>query len=399
MAIVLNRGQEDIVNKAIDWYHNSSEQIFQISGNPGTGKSVVLNSIIHKLNLKQEDVAPMAYTGAAAIVMRIKGLTNARTIHSWVYEVVEVPMLDKDLNPVMNTYFNTPMTKTIFRPKVLKGIKLIVIDEGGSVPLSMRRHILNSGAKVLVAGDLDQLPPVADSPGFLFTGEVHVLTEIMRQAEGSAIIYLSQRAKNGLPIHLGNYGNCLVISEDEVTDEMYMSSSVVLCGKNTTRDYCTTHIRNDLLGIRGPLPVHGEKLLCRKNNWGIEYGGINLTNGLTGRVANYPDVSSYDGKTFVIDFIPDVDTSLLFPGIRGDYKYLNSTKAVRDDMKKLGYTNGNLFEFGYAQTVHLAQGSQWANGMYFEEYLNPQVNNKLNFVGISRFSHMAIYVKRKRKYM
>ena len=76
--------QEDIIQKAVNWYNFSSEQVFQISGNPGTGKSVVLNEIIRRLGIAPEDVAPMAYTGAASVVMRMKGLLNAKTIHSWL---------------------------------------------------------------------------------------------------------------------------------------------------------------------------------------------------------------------------------------------------------------------------------------------------------------------------
>ena len=45
-----------------------------------------MNEIISRLGLDMSQVAPMAYTGAAAIVMRTKGLFNARTIHSWLYE-------------------------------------------------------------------------------------------------------------------------------------------------------------------------------------------------------------------------------------------------------------------------------------------------------------------------
>jgi hypothetical protein len=394
-----NSGQAAVIDAAVNWYKNSPEQIFQISGNPGTGKSVVLNEIIHRLRLRMEDVAPMAYTGAAAIVMRMKGLHNAKTIHSWLYEPVEVPMRDVGGNIVMDTYLNRPKMHLEFRPRDLKHIKLIVIDEAGSVPESMRQHILNTGAKVLVAGDLDQLPPVSDNPAFLYTGYVHMLTEIVRQAEGSPIIYLSQRAKRGLPIHTGNYGDTvLVISEDEVTDDMLQTSHVVLCGRNLTRDRLNTYIRKQIYHKPSNLPTFGEKLICRKNNWTLEVGGINLTNGLTGTVVNHPDAMGFDGTCFTIDFVPDIASDICFMQIGANYKYLIADKVVKEEMKKTRWTEGNLFEFGYSQTVHLAQGSQWRCGMYYEEYMHPDINNKLNYTAITRFSDMCIYVKQKRKY-
>lgn len=397
--IQLNQGQEDIVSKAVSWYNNSSEQVFQIAGNPGTGKSVVLNEIISRLKLHTEDIAPMAYTGAASVVMRMKGLVTAKTIHSWRYEPIEEEMVDELGRPIMDTYFNTPITHVKFVPKDLSNIKLIVIDEAGSVPSYMKNDILSVGAKVLVAGDLDQLPPVADAPAFLYTGKVHVLTEIMRQAAHSPIVYLSQRAKMGLPIHLGNYGNVLVISGDEVVDDMLKNSPVILCGKNVTRDYLTAHIRTNILHKPSLLPTVGEKLICRKNNWALSSDGINLTNGLTGTVTNMPNAREFDGTCFYIDFVPDIAPNICFHHVPCNYRYISSDKEQKDVIKKMKHVEGNLFEFGYAQTVHLAQGSQWTHGMYYEEYINPNINNNLNYTAITRFSQMCIYVKQSRRYI
>lgn len=396
--IQLNEGQELIVQKAINFYKNSSEQVFQFTGPPGTGKSVVLFEILKRLQLPLTQVAPMAFTGAAAIVMRLKGLTNAKTIHSWLYEPVEVPLTDSQGNTIMDNYLNRPIMVTKFIPKDLSGIKLIIFDEGWTVPMSMKKHILEIGAKIIVAGDPDQLPPVADEPAFFTTGEVHRLTQIMRQATGSPIVYLANRAIANLPIHTGLYGNVLVITEDELTDDMLRYSPVTLCGRNVTRDKYNKHIREQVLGFHGNLPRQGEKLICRHNNWAIERQGISLTNGLTGVITNYPDVSGYDGRSFKVDFIPDIAPNILFENILVEYEYLNSDKAKRDAIKQKGYYTDNLFEYGYTQTVHLAQGSQWTHGIYLEEYINPNINNHLNYTALTRFSNMCIYVKPKRRF-
>lgn len=396
--IVLNPGQEAVVKAAVDFYKNSSEQVFQFTGPPGTGKSVVLFEILKRLNLPFTDVAPMAFTGSAAIVMRLKGLVNAKTIHSWLYEAVEAPVLDPTGQVVMDNYLNRPITRLKFYPKDLSGIKLIIFDEGWTVPLHMRKHILDTGCKIIAAGDPDQLPPVGDDPAFFTTGKVHHLTQIMRQAEGSPIVYLSHRAIKGLPIHLGNYGNVMVIAEDELNDFMLRYSPVVLCGKNATRDKFNEHIRRDIFGYQGDLPHRGEKLICRKNNWGIDRGGISLTNGLTGIVTNSPDVGSFNGKSFLINFVPEIAPDILFNDVKVDYKYLNADKTRRDVIKQNHYYEDNLFEYGYTQTVHLAQGSQWYNGIYIEEYMTPEINNHLHYTALTRFSDMCIYVKPKRKF-
>ena len=218
--------------------------------------------------------------------------------------------------------------------------------------------------------------------------------------KNSAIIYLCQRAKHGLPIHTGVYGNEVIVLEEKdfeaIAPQIFQTAGVVLCGKNETRSKYTDIIRHQILGKTSKLPDMGEKLICRKNDWRISSGGINLTNGLCGRVMNQPDVSSFDGKCFRIDFMPDLNP-VPFLNVPVDYKFFTADNARRKDMKAFNYCNGEAFEFGYVQTVHLAQGSQWRTGVYFEEYL-PSNNNQLHYTALSRFRSKCIYVKKNRKY-
>ena len=46
MSIKLTDGQQRVVDEAYNWYFNSSEQVFQISGAAGTGQSTVIYAII-----------------------------------------------------------------------------------------------------------------------------------------------------------------------------------------------------------------------------------------------------------------------------------------------------------------------------------------------------------------
>ncbi len=400
MKIELTKKQQQVLNAAIDWYNHSSEQVFQFAGNPGTGKSVLMNEIIKGLGVDINRVAPMAYVGSAAINMRLKGLLNAKTIHSSIYEFIETPLLDKNGDIVMNPYFNRPEKQYRRITKDLDDIDLIVIDEGGTVPLNMKKDILSRGKKIIVAGDLDQLSPVADQPAFLVEGKIYVLDEIMRQAQNSAIIYLMQRAKRGLPIHTGLYGNEVLVIEEKdfnyIKDKALLTAGVILCGRNATREKYTNIIRNEILHKDSILPDSGEKLICRANDWTFAAGGINLTNGLTGIVMNKPDVSTFDGKCFMIDFLPDLNP-IPFNNVPVDYKYFTSDPERKRDMKNYNYLSGEAFEFGYVITVHVAQGSQWKTGIYFEEYL-PSNNEKLHYTALSRFQNKCIYVKRNRKY-
>ena len=397
MSFILNQGQQYVVDEAVNWYRNSSEQVFQFSGPAGTGKSVVLNEIIRRLGIPLERVAPMAYIGQAAIVMRLKGLTNAKTIHSTLFSPVESYQLDENHNIVMDTYLNKPKFELKFEPKDLSGIELMVIDEGGSVPRSLKYEIESRGIKILVAGDLDQLPPVKDQPAYLYEGKVHYITEVMRQKLNSGILYIADRARKGLPIHTGYYGDCIVIDESDLNDYMISKSDIIVCGTNASREKFINRVRRDILKITSDLPTFNERVVCRKNNWNIDVEGINLANGLIGRVANSPGVEGFDGKTFTMDFQPSMLNSY-FVGLPCDYNYLIAPHNQKQFLKNNKYNRGEKFEFAYAITTHMAQGGQFRNGIYFEEPMHKDIQRNLNYVGVTRFDHSMIYVKKTRRF-
>ena len=64
-----NNGQKRTIQAALDFFYNSSNQVFEFAGNPGTGKSVVMGEILRQIQNRSripiERIAPMAYTGAA----------------------------------------------------------------------------------------------------------------------------------------------------------------------------------------------------------------------------------------------------------------------------------------------------------------------------------------------
>lgn len=390
--------QQAIVNEAIKWWRDTNDPVFQFEGPPGTGKSVVLNAIKHVLDPLEEKSAAAAYTGAAAIVMRTKGFENAKSLHSLLYSPTSVPVYDKDNNPVMDKYYDTQVYETVFVPKPLEGdIELLFIDESGTVPMYMRRDIESRGIRVVACGDIRQLPSIEDEPAYLTSGTIYHLTEIMRQCADNAIVWLSQRLINGLPIHKGNYGNVLVIQEDELTPQMISAADVVLCGKNVTRDKLNNDIRHNIIKATSILPGFGERLVCRKNNWYMDLDGICLANGLVGSVVNYPDTDGFDGKVFNLDFLPNI-MSYPFQNIKVDYKYFTAPYTDRPKIKQDKFSFGDKFEYAYALTTHLAQGSEWSSGIYIQEYLHKDINANLNYVGISRFRDYCIYVIPKPKY-
>ena len=115
--MVFTQNQEDTIRKGVRWFRNSSEQIFEIDGEAGTGKSVCLNEIVRRLGLRSYQYMPMAYTGQASIVMRLKGFPYARSVHSSLYRLEKVlKQYEKTEQVKMNTTFNTSEYTQVFRP-------------------------------------------------------------------------------------------------------------------------------------------------------------------------------------------------------------------------------------------------------------------------------------------
>ena len=398
--IQLNKDQAAIVNAAEHWFFHESKQVFEFDGKAGTGKSVTIYEILRRLKLQPNEYMAMAYTGQAAIVMRTRGFRTAKSIHSTLYELID----DEEINSVAKQ-FGIPGRRKTFRLRqyIDPNVRLFFIDEGYMVPMDMVKDILSFGVKVIVCGDDHQLPPVTGQPGFLTGYGVHRLTKLMRQAKDSAIVYIANRVINGEPIHCGQYGNeVLVINEDDMIPEMIGFADCICCGTNRTRDYLNSYIRN-LAGFHGSFPWIGEQIICRKNNWEIENDGIALANGLRGTVLTQPDVTRFDGKSFKINFKPDL-VNTIFTDIDVNYKYFTSPLDIRNEMKssfdtdKYRYEKGEYFEFAYVLTTHLCQGSEYNRGIYIEEFLKQQIQQQLNYTGVTRFKGQLIYVKKKKKF-
>lgn len=189
----------------------------------------------------------------------------------------------------------------------------------------------------------------------------------------------------------------LVIFDDELNDSIIARASVVLCGKNITRESINQKVREDILHFNTDFPNFGERIICRKNNWDLNVEGIPLVNGLTGTVINPPSIGTFNGEVMTLDFLPDL-LSTPFVGLKVNYNYINASYEQKKDLSMNPYLVGERFEYAYASTVHLSQGSEYPCGVYIEEYLRGDMQNALNYTAITRFKNQMVYVKIRPKY-
>lgn len=381
MGIILTDEQEECAKKGVKWFKQGTKQTYEISGPAGTGKTTIIKYIIELLGLNMYEVLFVAYVGKAALQLTRSGV-NGKTIHSAIYDFSMETKLDMDGMPIMKDGKPVKIPKFSLKESLGPHIKLIVVDEGSMVSKNIALDLESFAIPIIVLGDLQQLPPVYGGLHYLRNPDFK-LTKIMRQAEDNPIVYLSRLAAMGKQIPIGKYGDkCFVIPEGAITDNMLTKSSVVLCGRNKTRDNLNRTIREDILKIRRNTPMIGEKLICRQNNWTQQLEGMNevfLINGLVGYVQEVY-IEQFNGHSLPIDFRPDFVDDLYFREIPLDYKHLfapvgeNSTRSYYDK-----------FEFGYAITTHLSQGSQYDNVFYFKERMgNSDFTRKLDYTAITR---------------
>lgn len=379
MGIELNNGQLELKKRLIKWYKSRDRQYFYYSGQAGTGKTTVVRAFLEEMEMMTGEYIACAYVGKAVMVLLRKGY-NASTLHSFMYDVVFEVLEDT----IMDEHGNEKVhRKTVMhfelKKELPKMIKLIIVDECRMVNDKMITELLSFGIPVIFMGDENQLDPVMGTCTILSKPD-YVLTEIMRQAEDDPIVMLADRILKGLPLIPGQYGKSKIVTELPFDKSLLTDYDIILCGKNKTRERINNTIRSNVLHLSPSRISIGEKLICRQNNWTESIDEIYLTNGMTGFVEDihYETMTS---RFLEIDFCPDfLDEG--FERLRLDTKYF---WLPYDKRNEFGISNYNKFEFGYAITVHLAQGSEYDDVLLLAERIHDKdTTRRLWYTGVTR---------------
>lgn len=329
-----------------------------LGGYAGTGKTTLIAVIRQELaNLNRDlKVGFASYTGKAARVLKTK-LTEQKvilpkdsvgTIHSLIY------------SPIVNEKEEIIGWKT--KEKIDR--TLLIIDEASMVDETIWRHLLSYNVPIIVVGDHGQLPPIKGNFNLMQEPQLR-LEEIHRQASGNPIIGLSIQAREHGLIRSGMYSDTvkkynLADSEaQESVEELlntFNNDTLVLCGYNSTRIRLNNHIRS-IKGFESPHPVGGDRVICLRNNH-----AKNIYNGMLGTLESIEKADDdWYTATIALDEQTEPYKGLISRAQFGSPTALNFTNRRSQIMK------GDLFDFGYALTVHKAQGSQAKRVILFEE--------------------------------
>lgn len=371
--------QRDAIVKACSWYFDTTynkKNYFIISGYAGTGKSTIVNTLIKVLGLASYNVLFAAFTGKAALILRIKG-NQANTIHKSFYNIF--------YSETGNYYFH-------LKKSLPSTIKLIVIDECSMINDKMISDILSFNLPTIFLGDIGQLPPVIGVNSLLRDiKNIDVqLTQVLRQNDTSGILDLATMTRNGEKLIPGVYKKCRVLHLKDIDD--ISKYDIILCWRNTTRKLFNQAVRKTK-NIDSIYPLKGEKVIGLKNNYfhEIEYHGIPIfpVNGLPSTVLHD---AKQDKKTknIILNYRPDfIDKS--GPAFKTfchhEYFDIYNYDIEKDPYIRKGEDEDDIvhLDFGYALTCARSQGSEYKRVLLLDEYIGPkEIHDKFLYTGITR---------------
>jgi len=324
-----------------------------ISGGPGTGKTTIIKALISVFEKTGKSYKLAAPTGRAAKKMQDSSDRDSRTIH----RLLEIEFMGDGGDMQFARNENKPIDADV-----------VIIDEMSMVDIELMQSLLkaiNAGTRLILIGDMDQLPAVG--PGKVLqdiiesgTLECTILNNIYRQETGSSIPIMARDINNGVMPDLNpDDGSMLFIEErggrnifakmtEIIKQEMKTSSDIQVITPGKKGDTGTINLNVMMQDVFNPIRAgkrekkyinrtfrEGDKVMQIKNNYEITYTTL------------------YDEGTGVYN---------------GDIGYLEEIDNESEKMtvvfeggKTVIYesSESDQLESAYAITVHKSQGSEY----------------------------------------
>lgn len=371
-----------------------------ITGGPGTGKTTIINTLLYVLEAKGVKTLLAAPTGRAA-----KRMTQATGRHAvTIHRLLEATVSEGDDRMFFLRCEENPLE-----------CDCVVIDEVSMVDILLMEALLDAvkpGTRLILVGDADQLPSVG--PGsvlkdILESDTIHSirLTEIFRQAQGSAIV------TNAHAINRGEYPVCnekdtdfFFMEKDRPADTLALIKE--LCARRLPAFYnhldplsdiqVLTPTKKEMLGSRNlnkelqavlnpPSETKpelkfgdrvfrlGDKVIQIKNDYSLEWKsikdfqfGTGIFNGDIGRVYS---VDPENGRLTIL---------------------YDEEKLVAYD-----FSNADEIDMAYALTVHKSQGCEFPVVVIPTSVFIPALTTRnLLYTAITRAKEAVVLVGRSR---
>ena len=356
----LSTDQQTVLDQVMAWIDAPVGDYLTIGGYAGTGKTTLTAFIRQEIFNKSPllKIAFCSYTGKAARNLEEKLKENkaifsgdsVSTIHSLIYTAIT----------------NKQGNITGWKRRDFMDADLIIVDEASMVDPFVLNDLLSYEVPIVAVGDHGQLPPIGTNYSLMQSPHL-TLTQIHRQEEDSPIIDLSILARTSGEIPVQKFGSGVIkISRNDPDSreilnealESFNEETLIICGYNATR----LRLNKELRGRKdryGDVPEAGDRVVALKNN---HYSGIH--NGAVGTIAKILEEDKTGNWLLVKIDIDGQDK----PYQGYIYKpQFNQKETIIGNLKDPDGHQGDLFDFGYALTVHKAQGSQADSVILFEE--------------------------------
>ena len=321
--------------------------LFVLTGGPGTGKTTVIRAMIDILEQQGLEILLGAPTGRAAKRLSEATRRGASTVHR---------MLEAGCNPEDGT---SGFGRTQDEPLEAD---VIILDEVSMMDIVLMRHFLEAvpeGARVILVGDVDQLPAVG--PGSVLQDIIRsgvvpkvCLTEVFRQSDDSTIV---------LNAHAINAGRLPKCSQDKGSDFVFIEQNNPDWAEQQIVALCSKYLPK--IGYN---PMHDVQVLSpmHRNACGVERLNQLLQNAMNPSQDNMPEVIS-GSRTFRLGDKVMQNKNNYDKGVfNGDIGYIadleNSRMLVHfgDDLEaEYESSEFGQLQLAYCMTVHKSQGSEY----------------------------------------
>ncbi|MFT3796688.1 ATP-dependent DNA helicase [Flavobacterium sp.] len=402
----------------------TSDQIFVLKGYAGTGKTTVISTIVQSLPDIQCKSVLLAPTGRAAKVIANYSQKPAFTIHKKIY------FPKKSGGGVSFTLQQNKHKNTLFIVDEASMISDRDSDSkmyaNGSLLDDLISYVYSgTNCKMILLGDTAQLPPVnLDISPALDTDtlEMHYyksvdhieLDEVMRQEEGSGILYnatemrqiLKQEFIDSFQFDLSGFKDIVRLTDgydiQDAINTAYSNYSIedtaFIVRSNKRANAYNQQIRSRILDKESELST-GDFLMVVKNNYfwlkdndtasfiangdivevlemfgilelyGFKFAKVKI------RMVDYPDQRPFE-TVLLLDTITSESPSLsyeesnrLYEEVMLDYQDEPNKYKRFQNVKENEYFNALQVKFSYAITCHKSQGGQWDTVFVEQPYL------------------------------
>ncbi len=377
-----------------------------ITGGPGTGKTTIIRTIIDLYKHNEMKPVLCAPTGRAAKRMTETTGEEAKTLH----RVLEIGSIVSDDTQNINTDFQVaPIDADI-----------IIVDEMSMVDVFLMNYLckaIYNGTKLVLVGDIDQLPSVG--PGNVLRDIIEsdtittiTLNKIFRQAAKSKIVVNSHRTNNG-----ENF-----ITKEEAKDNDYLEDFFFIDENNQSKiRYQVISLSGERLKNYGDYDFFKNIQIITPTKKG-DLGTKELNHLLQEAINPYSEDKKE--KKFGDSIFREGDRIMqiknnydiywekrnpiyetgsgVFNGEFGTIKQINeqekNIKIQFDDEKVVWYQSNELeqIDLAYAITVHKAQGSEFDVVIMVVGQSAPMLlTRNLLYTGMTRAKKMLIIIGNK----